>query len=46
MTAVLEPEAPVPAPEPACPILTAGVCTVEVCVNLNDPVRQAGCSLC
>jgi hypothetical protein len=24
----------------------AGQCTPENCVNLNDPVAQAGCSLC
>jgi hypothetical protein len=28
-----------------CP-LKAGTCTPENCVNLNDPVAQASCSLC
>lgn len=26
--------------------LTAGTCTPTNCVNLNDPVAQANCSLC
>jgi len=29
-----------------CPGLTAGTCTPERCVNLNDPAAQANCSLC